>query len=349
MTRLSRRTLIGTVAATALTAAAMTGAHAQDLPKLTVALAVMDANFNVTTGSAFRLAADMGYFERAGVDVEFVTLDGTPQAVAALRSGAVDLADISVDAAIRLRAENDVPVRGVVAVSMGSAFLIAAKSDIETVDQLAGRSFAIADNGSLDHQLTQAVVRSYDLSPDDMNFVAIGAPDVRVHALAAGRVDATTVSFGTYASIAGTDGVHVLVDADTFSTRAPALSKFVAGLEPTLAEKSDAITRFTSALIDVSRDMEANPQTWIDAAAAARDDLSRDSIAATAELLKTRWCVNGCMEPESLAGSIAFVYSGPDFANTPVLGVDDLTDLSFTQNALQALGTAGGDSLDARN
>ncbi|WP_273688673.1 ABC transporter substrate-binding protein [Ketogulonicigenium vulgare] len=323
---------------------------AQDAnPQLNVALAVIDANFNVTNASAFRLAESMGYFERHGVDVNFITLDGTPQAVAALRSGDVDLADISIDAAIRLRAENDIPVRGVVAVSIGSAFLIAAKSDIETVADLSGRSFAIADNGSLDHTLTQAVTRGYDVDPASLNYVAIGAPDVRVHALAAGRVDATTVSFGTYSSIAGTEGIHVLVNPDDFSQRAPALSKFVAGLEPVLEEKADAVERFTAALIEVSRDMRANPEAWVDAAAAARSDLSRESLERTVQILDRRWCVNGCLGEEDLSGSIAFIYQGADFANTPVLGTQDLVDFRFTDAAIAQLGVATGDAFDARN
>src|SRR5688500_13372989 len=83
-----------------------------EMPTLKFALAVADTNFNPTTASVFRLADELGIYEKHGVDVEFVTLDGTPQAVAALNSGAVDIADITLDASLRLRADNNVPVRG---------------------------------------------------------------------------------------------------------------------------------------------------------------------------------------------------------------------------------------------
>lgn len=89
-------------------------------------------------------------------------------------------------------------LRGFVAVATGSPFLIAAKSEITKMEDLVGRSFAVAENGSLDHALTQAVLRSYGIDANGPSFVAIGAPNVRIQTLAAGQVAATTVSFGTY-------------------------------------------------------------------------------------------------------------------------------------------------------
>ena len=76
---------------------------------LTVALGVDSANFNPTTASVFQLAEQFGFYKKHGVNVTFVSLDGTPQAVAALQSGAVDAADISLDAIVRLKAANGLP------------------------------------------------------------------------------------------------------------------------------------------------------------------------------------------------------------------------------------------------
>ena len=327
-----------------------TAARAQgDVVELTVALGVDDANFNVTTASAFKLAETFGYYEKHGVKVTFVSLDGTPQAVAALQSGAVDAADISLDAAVRLRAANDVALRGFVAVSTGSPFLIAAKTDITRMEDLVGRTFAIADNGSLDHALSQAVLRSFGIAEDGPDYVAIGAPAVRIQALAVGQVDATAVSFGTYSSIDGkAAGVHILLPANEFSARAPALAKFVAAREDTIASKGEAIQRFTNALIETSRDMAANPDKWIAAATAARPDLEPEKIAATSRAIADRWCVNGCMNPAKIDDSVAFVYANPDFTDIPVLPGADMVDLSFTEKALALLGVDTGPGLDGR-
>ena len=345
---IDRRMLLALIPA--LTLAFAPAARAEgEVAELTVALAVDDANFNPTTASVFKLAEQFGYYAKHGVKVTFVSLDGTPQAVAALQSGAVDAADISLDAAVRLRAANDVALRGFVAVSTGSPFLIAAKSDITKIEDLVGRSFAIADNGSLDHALSQAVLRSFGITEDGPDYVAIGAPAVRIQALAAGQVDATAVSFGTYSSIDGkAAGVHILLPAKEFSERAPALAKFVAAREDTIAAKGDAIQRFTNALIETSRDMEANPDKWIAAAIAARPDLEPAKIEGTSKAIADRWCVNGCLEPGEVEASVAYLYDNPDFADVPKVAGADMVDLSFTMAAQETLGVAQTTGMDAR-
>lgn len=347
---IARRTVLSAaLAATALIPLGATQVLAEDMLELSVALGVDDANFNVTTSSVFRLAEDFGYFKKYNLHVTFVPLDGTPQAVAALQAGAVDAADISLDAAIRLRASNGVALRGIVAVGTGSPFLIAAKDDIKTLQDLVGRSYAIADNGSLDHALTLAVLRANGVAADGPSFVAIGAPTVRVQALAAGQVDATTVSFGTYASIDGTAGIHVLLPSPEFSSHVPAVSKFVAANETTIAAKQAALQAFTNALIDTSREMEAHPERWIEAATAARSDLPPDRIKLTSGFIADRWCINGCIDPSELDASVAFVYANPDFKDVPVVPAADMVDMSFTTKALETLGVAGGAGLNSRN
>lgn len=333
----------------ALMATSHAAAQPEDMLEITLALGVIDANFNPTNASVFKLAESFGFYEKHGVKVNIVALDGSPQAVAALNSGAVDIADITIDSVVRLRADNDLAIRGIVGVSMGGNFLIAARSEIETVEDLRGRAYAIADNGSLDHALTQVVLRSLGVSDTDVNFVAIGAPDVRVQALAGGRIDATTVSFGTYMSVADVPGLHVLMDTDEFSRRGPTLSKFVAALDTTIETKREALQRFTNALIDTSRAMAADPERWIAAAVEARPDIAPESIEATSGMIASRWCVNGCMPAEGLADSVDFVYANPDFRDVAVIDSSDIVDLSFTATAMETLGVADGPGLlDAR-
>jgi NitT/TauT family transport system substrate-binding protein len=322
---------------------------AQDMPELVVTLASDDDVFNPTTSSVFQLAQDFGYFDRHEVKVTYVGLDGSPAAAAALQSGAVDVAHLTIDSAIRLDAANDLPVRGFLSVGTGIPFLIASRDDIATLDDLAGRSFAISDIGGLDHLLTQDVMRSFDLDADSPNFVAIGAPSVRVQALAAGQVDATTVSFGTFAAIEDTPGLHVLIAPDVFANRAPAQPKFLVAREDVIAEKREAIQRFTNAIMEASRDFAADPDRWIEAAAAERPDMTRENIARTAAFNATLWCVNGCMKPEMLQNSMDFIYASPDFADVPVIGLDDIVDFSFTDVALEEMGVVETTGLDGRS
>lgn len=335
--------------AVALVALAATGgAVAQDYPELIVTLASDDNLFNPTTSSVFQLAEDYGFYDKHKVKITFVGLDGTPLAAAALQSGAVDVAHITIDGALRLAAGNDFPVRGFLSVGAGIPFLIASRSDITTLEELAGRSFAISDIGGLDHALTQEALRSFGIDPEAPNYVAIGAPSVRVQALAVNQVDATTVSFGTFAAVEDMPDLHVLLPADVLAARAPAQPKFLVVREETVEEKREALQRFTNAILDASREFAANPDRWIEAAVQERPDLSRESIERTAQFNSTLWCVNGCMRSDTLQASINFIYANPDFKDVPVISLDDVVDFSFVDTALEAMGIVETAGLDGR-
>lgn len=336
------RTILPVLALGFALAASIGGAAAQDKPAdmLELKLATADTDINPTTDSVLKLAVQLGLYEKHGVKVTIVALEGTPQAVAALNSGAVDMADISIEAAIRLRADSDLPIRGIVSGTLGAPFLIAAKSEIATVGDLVGRSYAIADNGSLDHSLTQVVLASRGVPADGPSYVPIGAPAARVQALAAGKVDATTVSYGTYLAIADAPGISVLVSPEDFSAASPGLSKFVATLDSTIASKPEALQRFVTALVEASRYFEANPAQWVDAVAAVRDDLPKATLDNTAGFLAGRWCVNGCLNPGELAKTVAFTYSNPDFKDVKAVTADDIVNRQFVNAALATLGAA---------
>lgn len=346
---LRKRPLVHAAAALFATSLLAAGpAASQQAELLELRLAVADGNVNPVTDSVLKLAETLGYYEAHGLRLTIIALEGTPQAVAALNSGAVDLADISIDAALRLRATGDVDLRGVVSTTLGPPYLIAAKEEIAGVEGLVGRTFAIADNGSLDHNLTRAVLASLGVSPDGPQFVAIGPPSVRAQALAAGRVDATTVSYGTFLPISTTPGIHIIVAPEDFFAAAPIQSKFVAALESTIAEKHEAIQRFVDALVDMSRHFDGDHAAWVAAMVEARPDLTEAQLAETAEFLAGRWCINGCINVSYIQRTVDFIYGGPDFADVPALTAEDVTDETFVLSAMQDLGAYEGGGIDAR-
>lgn len=320
------------------------GALAQDM--LELKLATADVDYNPTTDSVLKLAARLGLYEKHGVKVEIVPLEGTPQVVAAVNSGAVDLGDISIEAAIRLQVENDVPIKGIVAGTLGAPYLIATRNEITAVDQLIGKSFAISDTGGLDHTLTQIVLKSMNVAADAPSYVPVGAPAARVQALAAGKVDATTASYGTFLAVADTPGIHILVQPEDFSDATPGLSKFVAALDTTIANKPEALQRFVAALVETSRLYAANPDQWVSAMAEIRDDLAKPTLEKTATFLTDRWCVYGCLNAHELEKTVAFIYSNPDFKDMKAIQPEDLVDRQFIAKIIETLGPATGESVD---
>ena len=341
--RLHKRMLLAIAVGLAVLAGGQ-GARSQDM--LELKLATADVDYNPTTDSVLKLAARLGLYEKHGVKVVIVPLEGSPQVVAALNSGAVDLGDISIEAAIRLRAENDIPIKGLVAGTLGAPFLIAARAEITSVDQLVGKSFAISDSGGLDHTLTQIVLRSMNVDADGPSYVAVGAPAARVQALAAGKVDATTASYGTFLAVADTPGIHILVQSEDFSAATPGLSKFVAALDTTIANKHEALQRFVDALVEASRMYAANPDQWVSAMAEIRDDLPKPTLEKTAIFLTDRWCVYGCLNAHELEKTVAFIYSNPDFKDMKAIPSEDLVDRQFLAKAIETLGPAADEAVD---
>lgn len=311
-------------------------------------LAVADESVNPVTDSALKLAETLGYYKARGVNVTIVVLQGTPQAVAALNAGHVDVADIAIDATLRLRGANRVALRGVASSTLGPPYLIAAKSDIKKASDLVGRTFAIADNGSLDHNLTRTVLASLGINPDGPQYVGIGAPTVRVQALAAGRIDATTVSYGTYLPIANRPGLSIIVPPEDFFQAAPIQSKFVVALESTIASKREAVQRFVDGVIATSRLFDSDSAKWIAAMAPARPDLGVEVLSGTTKFLDGRWCVNGCLNPSHIQKTADFIYRGKDFADVPRVAVADVIDESFILNSIKTLGAYKGGGIDAR-
>ena len=75
------------------------------------------------------LALGLGYYERAGVNVELVRVQQTPSAVAALRSGQGDMANIGTDTALQLIGRDQMKLHGVISPDKALPFVIAAQEE----------------------------------------------------------------------------------------------------------------------------------------------------------------------------------------------------------------------------
>ena len=205
-------------------------------------LIVTDLAAPLVPNSVMDLAVQLGYFEREGVEVELVRVQQTPSALAALQAGEGEMANIAVDSALQVVARNQLGLQG-----DHVAQQVAAVPDRrQGRHRRAGRprpasSFAIGRVGSLDHTLSVAVLRSRGVDPDTLSFVAIGQPSVRAQALAAGQVDATTMSIGVWMSLPDRSGLHVLVDTDAYYIAAPVLQKVNVVPDAVLAARRDEV------------------------------------------------------------------------------------------------------------
>lgn len=295
--------------------------------------------------SVMDLAVELGYFAREGVDVELVRVQQTPSAIAAIASGEGEMANVGLDALIQLVATGTTDLKAVVSPNKSLPYLIAARDAIATPADLAGKSFGIGRPGSLDHSLSSRVLAADGVDLDSIDFVAIGQPDIRIQALAAGQIDATTVSIGVWQSLPDKTGLHVLVSQDDYFAAAPVINKVNIVSQKVLDERHDDVLKVIAALVKISRDFAADPDKWVDAIAPFHPEVSRADLETLATAFAQSWSVNGGMSAKDLQYSADWLYSTEDFKGLAPVPLASWADLTLIGNVLGSLGTDA--SMDA--
>ncbi|HHY50183.1 MAG TPA: ABC transporter substrate-binding protein [Alphaproteobacteria bacterium] len=284
------------------------------------------------------LALEQGYFEREGVNVELVRVQQTPSALAALQAGEGEMANIGVDALLLLVAQGNSDLKAVVSPNKSLPFLIAARQEIATPADLAGRSFGVGRPGSLDHSLSMKVLGAAGLDTDTLEVVSIGQPNVRAQALAAGQIDATTMSIGVWMSMPDTSGLHVLVDQSAYYAAAPVVNKVNVVPASVLANRRDEVAAVIRALIKISRDYAADPSRWAAAMAPLTPTATEAELAELAKTFTGSWSVNGGMSRTELQYTQDWLYGTEDFAGVAAVSLDDWVDFTVVDDVLADLG-----------
>ena len=133
--------------------------------------------------SVIDMALQLGYYKKAGVDVEIVRVQQTPSAVAALRSGQGDMANIGFGDAVQLIAREQMDLKGVISPDKALPFIIAAKKDITSPKQLEGKTFGVSRVGAVDYSLSRTVLNKLPRKPERTQLSRAGWPGVFTRAL----------------------------------------------------------------------------------------------------------------------------------------------------------------------
>jgi NitT/TauT family transport system substrate-binding protein len=219
-------------------------------------------------------------------------------------------------------------------------FMIVGKDSLGSILELQGKSFAIARVGSQDHTLSAKVMAAKGLQPDAVSYVAVGAPNLRAQALVAGQIDATTMSLGTWVTVQNQKNIKVLVNVDDYFNALPLANKGNAVTTKVLAEKPEALRRFTAALIKTSRYLAQNKLGWVDAMAKLRPDITRGDLEFLWDQFGSSWAVNGQLNLTTYQASTDFLYETGTFNDAPRIDARDWADTQFVDAVLKEIGVA---------
>ncbi len=308
-------------------AACIAGAFAAPLAAEPFRLIVSDAETPLVPNSVMELAKQEGYFDRAGVDVEFVRVEQSPMVMAALRAGEGEMANVSLEALLQAVGSGATDLRGVMSPNKALPYLIAGKG-VADLGALSGKRFGIGRVGSVDHLLSMRVLEAAGVDVASLELVALGQPQARAQALLAGQIDATTMGIGTFTAVDDAADVSVLVTPDDFYRAAPVLSKLNVVTAETLAARGPEVQAVIEALVLAARDFQADPQRWVAAMEKARPDVAPEDLQMLAKAFAGSWTVNGGISEGELTAAQDWLHESEDFA-----GVDRAPLASFAEFA----------------
>jgi NitT/TauT family transport system substrate-binding protein len=284
--------------------------------------------------SVIDLADQLGYYKKAGVDVELVRVKATPAAVAALRSGQGDMANIGVDIALQLIARGQMDLKGVISPDRALPYAVVAKNGIATPQQLEGKVFGVGQVGSVDYVQSRMVLPKLGVDTAKVTFLPLGQPMVRAQALAAGRIDATAVTIGTWLTLPSQDGLHLLIDQAAYYQAAPLVTKLNVVTAETAKNRNKDVAAVVKAILTASRDFARDPDLWVDAMAKARPDVKREQLEALAKAYANSWSIDGGLDETELEFTTGAFYASADFKDiSKRIEPKDWIDRSFIEAA----------------
>jgi NitT/TauT family transport system substrate-binding protein len=266
--------------------------------------------------SVIDLALQLGYYKKEGVDVELVRVRATPAAVAALRSGQGEMANIATDIALQLIARGQMQLKGVISPDKALPFVIVSRG-VANLKGLEGKVFGVGQVGSVDYVQTRIVLAKLGVDVDKIRYVAVGQPTVRAQALVAGQIDATAITIGSWLTLPNKEGLALLVDQDAYYRAAPMVTKLNVVTAETAAGRHQEVEGVVKAILTASRDFARDPELWVSAMVKARPDVPKDQLEALAKAYRGEWSVDGGLDPHDLAATTEALYGSPDFKDLP--------------------------------
>jgi ABC-type nitrate/sulfonate/bicarbonate transport system substrate-binding protein len=176
------RTLYSTLAAVAAMALTLPGA-ANAQQKITIGIPTSPPNI---VHMPVIVAKELGFYKKAGLDVDIVSLGDGVKVYRALLAGNIDLG-LTPGAPTIIGRANGAAVKALSANLPKFEASMVVRGDIKTMADLKGKRIGIQEPGGFADILSRSVLRAAKIDPKDVNFVSIASEDVP--ALVANQVD----------------------------------------------------------------------------------------------------------------------------------------------------------------
>jgi NitT/TauT family transport system substrate-binding protein len=201
------------------------------------------------------VAQDAGLFQKHGLDVELVFIEGGTTAVQAAMAGEVPIITTGSQAAVNARLEG-ADVVDIAQYVPSLPYVLVANPRIQTGEDLKGGKVATARRGAASDVAFQYAVRKLGADPNtDVTVLQIGAQESRFAALQAGSIDATVVD-EAFGGEAARQGFPVI--ADVRDLQFPFVSVVTTGAY--IRDNENAVRSFMRAFVEATHYFKTKPE-----------------------------------------------------------------------------------------
>src|ERR1043166_1959581 len=199
---------------------------------------------------------ESGLFQREGLDVELITIQGQP-AVAALIAGDVDLL-YCIPHAVISAAAGGADLMFVGSIYNRMQYRIVAAPGIDKVADLKGKVVGVARVHDVSHFYMRLALQRFGMNPEqDIRVVAVGGQNDRVLALKSGRVAATIVNPAN-ALILEKSGFKMVIDLEALNF--PVVGNAQAVRRSSIKERRPVLVRFMRAFVAAMKKIQTEPE-----------------------------------------------------------------------------------------
>jgi TRAP-type uncharacterized transport system substrate-binding protein len=348
----------GTPAAPAAGTAAATAALAPPAQRLSISVALPWTTTPLILMMEETASKD-GAYNRESLDVKFEQIAGSAPTLQLLAANRVDVAGAAAASGIAayFGGAGDLRMIGCVLTSNPATDdVYATKKGIDKPADLKGKTVGLTGPPSPSDPLYAALVdvlKSANLTPEDVQYAVVGTQAQRPQALVAGRIDVTTIGLEDFNVIKrNSTNLQLLKLVPTGAFRS-AWGNPGSGpecwwtREASLKDpaKSQAMQRYLAAVLQVNRQLINDRNYFVASFKAIRPDLSAYTDDELTDLWRAQtqgWAVNGNLNANLIQEWLDKAYYVSNPANAGKAKVTDLTDAAPMKATLARIGAASG-------
>lgn len=286
------------------------------------------------------IAHHAGYFREQGIEMTSIDTKGGADAAKALIGGSVDFANMSVEHALKAKAQGTdlVVVAGYTRLS-GLSLLVDIKlaDKVKSIADLKGKRIGVTSLGSGTHMALNALLSKASMKPSDVEVVAVGS-NTMIPAMENGSIHAA-ISFDPFAMKMVMEKKATIIfdlatEKDTlwlYGTEYP-FTALVTRSE-VISQKPELVQRMVNAVLQAHQFIQQSNETTI--AGALPADYSSDGEVYLRSLQHSKpiLAATGRLTKESLEAVLQSMIESDVLDQGTRVEIDAILDMSFVEKA----------------